>query len=388
MKSGMEVNHTDQQVTFKSSVFHMSAASVMFFLKNKYRGINMGGLYELLAQKLVQSRKFGSSSINFSLVNIYSQHTGFSHGASLPPPEEVRPAYGHLVFTFSLDVYDAVQDLQISVKNKRSNAVSQYGDTQSPTAFTSVGLTSREVSQLGIPPLYGENLAYLYNIIGVMTKSLARNQRYFVQDETYGDFYPDTLKALHDKYGQAPLYKIITKVPYPYWVFSSLVWKYAPNLLTRKHITPHVALYYFLYLHKATRFVPGDQIETLVGNRLVESGSILGHLADSLLQLAQRINTPGYSRETSLDLLAPAVAYSLVTSGGSRIDSSFVTDATLRAFLEDSATYMSDALSDLDVDVGDLLLPPEAVALKMFYSDKSYTARLIDELDFSRMDLR
>ena len=245
MKSLLKVKHRQQVINFRSSVFHLSAASLLFFLKDGYKSIDTAGLYALLAKKLMQAPKFGAISVNFTLVNLYNNSNGFSHGCSVPPPEDIRPANHHLVFTFSFSPLDSVTDLgPITVKNFRSNSVSQYGNMSEPLAFTSIGLTSSECARFGLNALYTQHMAYLYNIIGVMTKSLARHKQYY-ETGTFDDLYGENLKAAHDRFGSRSLYQVVLSQPYPYWVYNTSLWHYGGNLLGRQMIVPQTALYYF-----------------------------------------------------------------------------------------------------------------------------------------------
>ena len=379
MKSMLRVTHKDQLVTFRSSVFHLSSASVLFFLKAKYRSIDVAALYDFLAHSLMTSRKFTSISINFTLVNVYSGDNGFSHGVDRPPPEELRPANNHLIFTFAYDVYDHVSDLKITVKNKLSNSVSQYGNRHAPTAFTSVGLTSAQCAAMGLNALYTEHLAYLYNVIGVMTKSLAKNRRFY-SDNTYASFYGPELKAAHDKYGMAPLYKIFLSTPYPFWVYSPAIWKYAPNLLSKKMLNPQTVLYYFMYIYGTSRtFVAHDRLDTLLGIRDAAEGSVLGYLSDSILQFVQNANTEDYEPESPLDVLAPSVIMNVIINGLPKIDPPGSSDSQVWASLRDTAATVERAFSG--VDLGNLFLPPDQTALKLFSANDAYMNRLTTQFD-------
>lgn len=385
MKSLMPLTHKEQLVNFRSSVFHLSAASVLFFLKEKFKSIDIAGLYELLASRLMTAPKFTSVGVNFTLVNVYSGVSGFSHGSSVPPPESARPANKQLIFTFAFDVYDSVANIKPTITLKRSNPVSQFGTVKNPTTFTCVGLTSNEVAAFGLNALYTEHIAYLYNIVGVMTKSLAKHKSFYTTG-SYGEFYPHTLKALFDTYGRASLYKIIVGTPYPYWVYSTAIWTHAPNLLSSKMLTPHSVLYYFLYVHGAIqRYAPRDRVIRLLGLQGSKPNTVLGYLSESLLEFVQNINTPGYMHESALDVLAPAVIQSVVLDGTARIQGPGSSDDKVWTRLKEVANTMARAFADTDTNVGSLFTPPSSVARKLFVADESYAERLTNELDFSNI---
>ena len=382
------VHHTDQSVAFRSGVFHLSAASVLFFLKAKFRSIDVGGLYEYLAKELVSSSKFLSITQKFTLVNVYSSASGFSRGISLPPEPRYCPHNDHLIFTFAYDNYDRPSDLELTVRSNRSNSVVQYGDRHSATAFTSIGLSSFVCAKFGLSALYGEHLGYLYNILGVMTKSLARNLEHYRSATSYTDLYSTDFKSLHDKYGRRSLYKTLTKTPYAYWVYCPVIWRYAPNLLSPKVLTSDTSLYYFMYVHGSLgRLALKDRLIDLLGLSDPAEGTVIGYLADSLLAFTQGINTPGRNATSSADVMAPAVIYSLLSSGKSRIDAVGTTDSQVWDDLAGTTHSLTEAFSGLNTDVGNLFLPPESTALKLFRSDRSYVSRLAADLDFSQMSL-
>ena len=374
--------HTYQSVTFRGSVFHMSAASAMFFLKPKFLSIKTGELYEFLALKLVNSPRFSSSRINFTLVNIYSRPSGFSRGVSEPPPEQVCPANNHLMFTFAYDIHDDPNRIKLTVKNKRSNSVSQFGNKHSQSAFTTIGLTGNECAKFGLNALYTHQLAYLYNILGVMTKSLAKYSSYY-DYSSYESQYTKSLKYLKENVGSRNLHRVLTSTPYALWVFNPLVWRYAPNLLTTKMITPTVALYYFAELHaEALRNLNLTSIKNLVGFPAVTSGSILDYLAISLLNFVHSVQSGDATFESPLDVLAPSVIDSLVATGKPTLELRYTTDTEMWEQLAARSSFLVKSFADSEEKLGSLFLPPRQVVPKMFDANDAYVSRLVQDLEF------
>jgi len=360
----------------------MSAASAMFFLKPKFLQIKTGELYEFLASKLISSPRFSSSKINFTLVNIFSRPSSFSRGVSKPPPEDVCPANRQLTFTFAYDLYDDPNEMKLTGKNKRSNSVSQFGNRKSQSAFTTIGLTGTECARFGCHALYTEHLAYLYNILGVMTKSLAKFSRFYEID-SYDAQYDKGLKYLKEGVGSSSLYKILTSTPYYLWVFNPLIWRYAPNLLTSKMITAEVALYYFAELHTTDLNRLSAPAKELIGFPTVSKNTILDHLSNSLIRLIQSINTSDTDFESAEDVLAPAVVDSLVSTGHSKIELDYSTDSRLWGQLRQRAAYMVKAFEGPDTNLGQLFMPVDHVAQKMFSADAAYTDKLVQNISFS-----
>lgn len=374
--------HTYQSVTFRGSVFHMSAASAMFFLKPKFLDIKTGELYEFLASKLVNSPRFSSSKVNFTLVNVFSRPSGFSRGVSEPPPNEVCPANKHLLFTFAYDIHDDPNKLDLTVKNKRSNSVSQFGNKHSQSAFTTIGLTSNECAKFGCNALYTQQLAYLYNILGVMTKSLAKYSSFY-DYASYESHYTKGLKYLKENVGSRNLHRVLTSTPYALWVFNPLVWRYAPNLLTVKMVTPLVALYYFAELHsEALRNLSLPAIKRLVGFPEVPKDSVLDHLSVSLLNFVHSVQSEDSTFETPLDVLAPSVIDSLVATGQPTIELSYSTENALWKQLEKRAAFLVQAFADREENLGKLFMPHRQASIKMFSANDAYTSRLVQDLEF------
>jgi len=230
--------------------------------------------------------------------------------------------------------------------------------------------------------LYTEHLAYLYNILGVMTKSLAKFSRFYEID-SYDAQYDKGLKYLKEGVGSSSLYKILTSTPYYLWVFNPLIWRYAPNLLTSKMTTAEVALYYFAELHTTDLNRLSAPAKELIGFPTVSKNTILDHLSNSLIRLIQSINTSDTDFESAEDVLAPAVVDSLVSTGHSKIELDYSTDSRLWGQLRQRAAYMVKAFEGPDTNLGQLFMPVDHVAQKMFSADAAYTDKLVQNISFS-----
>ena len=380
--------HRNQTVNFRTNAFPLSGASVPFLLKNRYLSLNVGELFEYVADLLWELTAVRTSSSNFTLVNVTSPFSKYSHGSSHPPPFITRPGGNALILTFATTMrQDYDQDQELSRQDVRHHSIhsTQWGQNMK-LEFVSISLSLTQAHSMGLINLQSNQLQYIYNLIGGMTKSLVRHQSYYlVGTDTYEEAHAQlNLVATHSKISRMPLPQLFQTIPYPLWVFSEVLWGYAPNVLSQRIITSQAALYYFMYLtsivHQGSAVV-GDVTVKRLGLGLGNKRGIMGYLAQSLLSFVQLVKSPQDSTFTPLELIAPSVIQAVVATGKSKIDArpSYVLD-----FAEGTKTLVQALqVHALEGDLGDLLMPPETVAYKLMHEDRRFSDRLVNALDFS-----
>lgn len=380
-----------QTPSFRYSEFPLSASAFPFLLKPRYRNINIGDLFEYLAKILWSIQGVRTSSVNFSLVNLCSPFSKFSHGASPTPPKEAWPNNPHLIFTFALSIeQDYAEDLHIDqgwVRHRSIN-VKQWGLEPGSIAFLSIGLNSTECSRLGLTTnLQANNLQYIYNLIGAMTKSLLRRHANYTTDgSSYDELHARyNLISLHSHFFKMPLIKLFTSVPYQLWVFNEFLWKYAPNCIPSRLITPQVALYYFMYLTELAkhRTAYTDILTNHLGLRSGISEGIAEMLSDSLISFVESIRAPSDTELSTQELLAPAVLQAALTTGKSKIE----VDQNYKKEIQEDAQSLINGLRKNSTDFSSLFTPPDQVARKLMLEDPNYSNRLLESIDLTDLGL-
>lgn len=359
--------HYYQRVNFRNWVFPFTSAKASALFKSQFRTIKTGDLYRFLTELLAQSQGFSSLGAPFTLINIYSKHTKFSRGCSLPPDEKVFPGNQHLLFTFALSLYDSVSQIPISVINKRSNSVVQFGSPKAQGAFLTIGLSQNECTKFGLSSLHTARLNYLYNVLGPLTKTFSR---YPVRPTDYDDLSLVRLQSVVNK----PLSSVL-KAPPPYWAFSKEVWEYAPNILTEQHITSKSVLNYFINIIKpnSSSLLPSS----ILGMPPKKGdSSVLGMLASSLVLLVQNLNagvTNG-SRMSELELIAPAVLYPFITTSELRSKRLPITQQVDSLLFEFFGKHE---------ELAKILMPPERAAIRVYRQDPALRNELLNLLNTS-----
>lgn len=376
--------HRNQTVNFKAHAFPLSGAAVPFLLKSRYLGLNIGDLFEYVASKLWDMTAVRTNPTDFTLVNVTSPFSGFSHGANGPPPLNVRPKGPALILTFALtsssiyteqDVYRSQDVRRLSINS------TQWGTGMKPE-FASISVGTEDSHDLGLLNLQANQLQYLYNLLGSMTKNLILHQRRYNNDsnsytELHGSY---SLYALHRKVARMPIPLLFQQVPYPLWAFSEILWEMAPNVIPQRCVTPELALYYFMYLVPSVSIWPsiaGDVKLKRLGLGTYSGTGISGHLSDSLLNFIQMIKTPGDADLEVPEVLAPAVLQALMlTSKCEIVDNG---PNYLRTLGLDAQAFAQSLSNTAESDkLAALLMPTDAVAVRVLEEDRLYADTLLN----------
>lgn len=380
--------HRNQTVNFRQSAFPLNGQAVPFLFKTRYQSLNVGDLFEFLADCLWNLTAVRTDSLNFTLVNVTSPFAGFSHGSSPPPPELARPFGKALLLTFATSspftvTQAAVQNIRRTDVRRRAVHITQWGPDGGQD-YVTIAVNGQPAHDLGLVNLQPNQLQYIYNTIGVLTKSfMTRQTKYQAGTDNYSEFHGRfNLHALRSRLGRMPLPHLFRTVPYPLWPFSIPLWTMAPNMIPQRCITPEVALYYFMYLRpilSVAANVVGDVKVRRLGLNTENADGIAGHLSDSIMNFVQMVKTPGDTQLTHRELLAPAVIQSFMMNGtgdlecGSNYLNSMSTDALK------FATSLSAA------DLGSLFLPADLAAARIMRQDSNFADTLLNTVTLSTL---
>lgn len=388
--------HRHQKTNFRVSEFSLSGGYLHSLLNAKYTHINIGELFEYLADQLWHTVGTKTDRVDFTLINVCSPFTRYSHGSQSEPPTFSRPRGKGLIFTFAIRNAQHYSTFRFNPRNVRrnSNSLTKWGFNMDCNNFVSISVDMVQGEDWGTNSSRANELEYIYNLIGPMTKSLMRRQtQYETSDRDYADAHEK--RSLHDWYSELyrmPLKQMFLQVPYHLWAFNYHIWEYAPNVIPQRTITPQVATYFFMYLNDSVAKEPkrsGDVtmkrlglMKNDMGNALNDSG-IAGILASSLIAFIQRIRSSDGNDLSDLELLAPAVLSQFLNQGNTQIPNGY-------GYRIEMAVANNSLISDLrsrEKDLGYLFMPPKEVAANILRQDQNWRQTINSAMKFPQTDL-
>ena len=370
------MKHRTQVVNFRTSEFPLSGAFASFLLKARYTYINIGELFEYTTDILFHTVGVLTNRVDFTLVNVCCPFTHFSFGSLPAPPKEAWPNGKLLLLTFATSAatpYDALTVLEPNNVRHHSNHHTRWSHHSHRLDYVTVSVDLTLGDSLGLRYPKWNELQYIYNLIGGMTKSVIRRQTAY---RPLGDGYEElhdghSLIDLHARISAMPIKNLFTQIPYHLWVFNRHLWTFAPNVLPQRLLTPRATMYFFMYLHSIVRKSPrvhGDVTMKRLGLTHGANEGILEVLTKSVVNMVQLIKTPGDRQFSDLELLAPAMIKALLSDG----------EATLprmadhrEQMTQQTRTLVAD-LQSRENDLGYLFLPPQETARKLMLEDLNY----------------
>jgi hypothetical protein len=369
--------------TFKGNAAIPLASSFLISqFKPRFRHIDIAELVPLLIKKFGQ---LSYSKVHSTLVNVYSSYTDQSYGYLGPPPDEIRSLNSKLQFTFALKAFDEDTADESEVIH-RAIRTAMWAEN----SLVTVGLSSVECSDLQIMTFNENDLKYLYNVVGVIFRSiflhytptqivkLGRGEEPKVNKNVF---------ALKDKYLHASLSSIV-KEPYHYWKYALSIWTYAPNLIPYRDLDEEFGFYYFLFISGKVPPVSStaDGLSRVIGIPSTGRTHTGLHLilVNSLLAFVQYMKSA--KQDLSLeDLLAANVLAALAYTGKPilKLNRSNYYDSLLESFLA-IASQLDNAF-DHNALV-QLLSPYEKTAEKLIRGDKDLANSLMEKLSYDLYD--
>ncbi len=379
--------HRIQTQNFRTSEAPLGGSFYSFLLRPRFQYLNAGDLLEYLMGKLWGLTGVRTDRVDFTLVNVCSPFTKFSHGSSAEPPHAALPTGKILVFTFAVspmqkyDGHPYYKDL-VGREHVRihDNQTRQWSTVKGQIDFVSVSVNAVTAHALGLQQPKSNELEYLYNLIGAASKSIIRHQTVYDPDDSFEDVHEQL--NLHDQFNRLyhmPITQLFKTVPYHLWAFSGELWRRAPNMIAQRMITPAVALYYFMALTgdcpligKCSRDVSQLRLGLVPGIK----GGVLAHLTSSVLDMAQMLRAPD-SELTSQQMIAPAVMAALLRTG----DNALPNKSMYAAVFAGQAQALAQALSDSTSTISDLFFPPQDAARALMFSDPDFIEQMRSVLD-------
>lgn len=374
----IKISHHQDDLMFRgNSALPLSAGALNSLFLPRFRSIDTAALVTLLWSR------FGSGSYSrvvSTLVNVCSPFSGFSRGFIDNPPPVVCPLNSHLLFTFAVK-YDTQYDLKTVKYNNTSIRSTYWGSGNDPRKFLTIGISAVEAAQLGLLHVQTNELRYLYNIIGLIFRSIFMHfTPGQISDLKRGQTStPDyDVYNAKDNYLNSPLSGVL-RYPYWTWQFSKKIWEVAPNIIPYVDVDPRLALYYFLFIARNINpNVPSfDGLSKILGTTSDSTSGIAKVLTKSLLSFTQYLNQPSDNQFELVDLLAPNVIASLLYTGKSDL---VLTRAHYFEDLENNALALADQLSG-SLKHGDLarvFAPYSKTAQSIIYEDSTLISNILN----------
>jgi hypothetical protein len=378
------MKYRKQQVNFRTSEFPMAASAFNFLLSPRFNSFDTGELFDFVMSTLFSTTGVRTNRVDFTLVNVSSPFSNFSHGFYPTPHISTWPSGKALIFTFAIAEAPQYTNIVCQTISRMSNHCTRWTYGSGSSDFVSVSIDQSQAHEWGLLNLQPYQLFHLYNVVGAMTKNVIRRQSSYIENSSYEDMHSDlNLVDMHDRYFAMPLKRLFTSVPISLWGFNKYIWAQAPQLLMMRLITPQLALYYFMYI--ANSIVPRSATHGIPFRKRLGTVGTLGivaHLSDSALNLVQLIKSPSDNEFSAKELLAPTVLTELISSGRPQI-SGF--SRKYRQEFSESTNYLVQQFSDKP-DVYGLLMPADKCAVLLLNADPGATSAFIANI-LRNMDL-
>lgn len=370
--------HREQTQNFRTNEAPLGGSFYSFLLRPRFQYLNVGDLLEYVVQHLWTLTGVRTNRVDFTLVNVCSPFTKYSHGSTNAPPRSVWPRGPLLILTFATSIMQRYDEPDYEKKIKSSNArfhdnnTTQWSPVRGQIDFVSISVDLQTAHDLGLQQPKSNELEYIYNLIGPATKSIMRNQPKYSPSVGYEDVHERlNLKAVHDRVYALPVPVLFRQIPYHLWAFSGELWRRAPNLIPQRLITPALALYYFMYLKDDIGFnsrCSGDVGMKRLGLLPGKKAGILGHIASSVLSFSQLIKSPNVGPMDSHELLAPSIMSALLRKRSARL----IRRSNTKVILAEDVRTLVAVMAETELESERMLFPPDEVAFNLMAEDTEY----------------
>lgn len=379
--------HREQKTNFRVSEFSLSGGFLQQLLQRPEFGTyDIGELFEFIADSLYHTVGVMTDRVDFTLINVCSPFTRYSHGSAIEPPMAAWPRGKALIFTFAIGPVKTYENQFFRYRDVRhnSNSLTKWGLDNDCNDFVSISIDMVQAADWHLEGMRANQLQYVYNMIGAMTKNFMRRQlQYLTVDKSYDDIHE--VRSIRDWYVELyslPIKQVFTSVPVHLWVFNYHIWEQAPNLIPMRTITPVVAMYYFMYLHSSTQPNAPYVLKKRLG--YTDDGGIADYLAASIMRMVQDIRTPGDRQVSTLERLAPAVMETFLRTGSTQLEETGLgylisQEAARRRLIVDMQTR--------EYDVGKLFLPAKPVAIDLMRQEKYFRETINRAMEYPQITL-
>lgn len=180
----------------------------------------------------------------FSLVNVTCPISNFSVGFQEAPSEELLKPYTGLAFTFSMTPRPLSKFPKEIFTVGGANYITHWGTERLRTnQYVTVCIPQSFMNDLELGYSLGKDLLYIYNVIGMATKSFVEDSSWLMRD-AYQHRHSDDTDILAAQYNSLNIQRLIKTRSMNAWVHNKDLWLRAPNLLHENHFYREFGLYF------------------------------------------------------------------------------------------------------------------------------------------------
>lgn len=369
------MRHLKQLFNFRQREFPLANNSMNWLMRPNQRALNMGDLFEHLADILHSVPFCLSNPVDFTLVNVVSPHAQWSIGCNEgPPPEVTWPANTMLLFTFALkqDNYYPVTD-EVQRKSFKSAYVNTWNMVPSAAPqFLNVAINPIVCAHLGLRTLTWSRIQYLYYVVGMMTKSFVRRHQYYGSEASleFYSFSDYNLEAVRQKYWAMKLPQLAATTPFKMWCFNRNILETAPHWLSTRHLSPELALYYVANVKAGPITLKNKTAGDLNQRLLFGPNGVVDMIGQSVMSFLQMVETPGDTQLETIDRIAPMMIDSLMSGKRIKLTADYMQRSA------DQAHNLVNLFQDRKDLLPELLTPPKDAAMKLFMRDRRLATKL------------
>lgn len=180
----------------------------------------------------------------FSLVNVTCPVSNYSVGYQEAPSEELLKPYTGLAMTFAMTSRPLVKFPKELFTVGGANYITHWGTTRyRTTEYVTICIPQNILNDFEINYSLAKDLLYIYNIIGMVSKSFVLDSSWLMRDG-YQHRHANDVAILEAQYNNVNLQRLIKTRPMNTWVHNKELWVRAPNLLHESNFYRDFGLYF------------------------------------------------------------------------------------------------------------------------------------------------
>lgn len=286
------ITHRSVQTNFRVNPKNGMLGGISRTFKRDKMDQQIGELFEIIARELIEDSAVFSFKSPFTLINVTNWVNGYSIGYSVTPPKATYVSDPALVFTFSLSnrPYKSTTPTADNVyfSSEGTESLAYWSNKRNAGRdYLTISLAKTTLRKLKLSFNSEPELTYLYNCIGMLTKSFVLNSNWYSPNNTHTDANTPTVNeyTLYSKYFERTMRTMINDHPMNTWMYNRDIWFQAQNLISPKFLNLDAfGLYYLMYLV--------DIVPTRPQSSLWKSiHSPIGGIKDYIAQGIQDFNT-------------------------------------------------------------------------------------------------
>lgn len=271
-------NHRHQESTNRILPYLGTQGTVQALYKLPYLSENVGALFDYVTTIISKSHRPLVHYMDFTLVNICSTFSHYSHGYCPPPPDCVLTPATSVALTFALTgrYYDEASNFDPAFKIRYAGWSYVWGENLRQIGdYYTVPISFNMVRRFTLKPMLPNNCNYLYNVLSSLTKCWIEKQF------TYP--YLDNMHYNYNKFFNLSIIDILNRYTVQHLPYNKFVWLKAPNLLTQA-LNYNVVLYFFLYIFETMPLYERTRDDLITSLLYGKTNSIEYFLRQSILE--------------------------------------------------------------------------------------------------------